>query len=145
MASFVFYLFRVIVGAPRGTFPGGLTLEDYGLPAINRSGLIYSCPLGPGICEGVTGDRTLYDDNVDSNITNGVQLNVNEFDFFFSAPISEGRLFDQARKCTHIFLITGYYCVVGLVWSVTPYYLALLALEHSCVDLSYLIGGYKAA
>jgi hypothetical protein len=88
---------RIIVGAPRGSYPGGLNLTDPEMRAVNRTGLVYSCPIGPGDCEGVRGDITRYiGGNVD--ITNGVQARVSMTNELFDQPISEGRLFDQARK-----------------------------------------------
>jgi integrin alpha 8 len=48
---------RVIVGAPWGTFPGGLPLEDPGEAAVDRTGLVYSCPISPGeMCDPVHGN-----------------------------------------------------------------------------------------
>ena len=63
-----------------------------------NTGLVYSCPIGPGDCEGVTGNRDLYiGSGIPDDTTNHVlQLNVN--DDFFPLALSEGRLFDQARK-----------------------------------------------
>ncbi len=91
----------MIVGAPRGSYPGGLSLDDPGLSATNETGLVYSCPIGPGSCEGVIGDRSVYSGTgVDEDITNGVQTTpiVTLPEFVYSQPISEGRLFDQARE-----------------------------------------------
>ena len=92
---------RVIVGAPRGTFPGGLNLTDPELPAIDRTGLVYSCPVGIGDCEGVRGDTDRYiGAGVSVDITNGFQtepMSAVSRDLFTQA-IAEGRLFDQARE-----------------------------------------------
>ena len=56
---------RIIVGAPHGTYPGGVP----GLPTLmpeNGTGLVYQCPLRNGNCTGVMGndrlnDRRLFD------------------------------------------------------------------------------------
>ena len=90
---------RVVIGAPRGSFPGGLSLEDPLEPAAMNTGLVYSCPIGPGDCEGVTGNRDLY---IGSGILNDTTNHVLSIslgsDNFFPPALSEGRLFDQARK-----------------------------------------------
>ena len=85
---------RVVIGAPKGTYPGGLNLPDPGEPRAPNTGLVYSCPL-PGTCEGVVGDTSIYiGPGININITDHVQ----RFSApFFSRPLSEGRLFDQAR------------------------------------------------
>ena len=75
---------RIIVGAPRGTFPGGLNLPDPGEPAINRTGLIYSCTILPGTqCDAVRGDEDMFQDGdeIDNDGLHGA-----------------GRLFDHRRK-----------------------------------------------
>ena len=57
-----------MVGAPRGTYPGGLS----GLPALDpveRVGLVYICPVASGECGGLvsndsdvhSNDRRLFD------------------------------------------------------------------------------------
>ena len=75
---------RIIIGAPKGTYPGGLDLADPGLPASNQSGLIFSCPISPGLCEGVTGDPNTFDlPDVSVDDDNGT---------------GDGRLFDHRRK-----------------------------------------------
>ena len=93
----VFYLFlcRIIVGAPMGTFPGGLPLPDPGQSAENQTGLVYSCPVQPGVCEGVRGDMSIYAGNPDG--ASAVR------DLPDNGPVIEGRLFDQARKSICIF------------------------------------------
>ena len=40
--------YRIVVSAPNGTAPGGV---------IPNTGLIFTCPLQPGECEGLTGNR----------------------------------------------------------------------------------------
>ena len=45
---------RIIVGAPRGTYPGGLSLPENGM-AENQTGLIYDCPIQLGDCNGLFG------------------------------------------------------------------------------------------
>ena len=47
---------RIIVGAPRGTFPGGLDLDAASTPE-NQTGLVYDCPVSRGSC-GRLGDGT---------------------------------------------------------------------------------------
>ena len=85
-------LCRIIVGAPMGTFPGGLPLSDPGQPAENQTGLVYSCPVQPGVCEGVQGDTSITAADIDANMAT-VQRDLPN-----SGPVIEGRLFDQARK-----------------------------------------------
>ena len=47
--------FRIIAGAPRGSYPGGLNLIDEG-NSVPETGLVYQCPVNPGICGGVLGE-----------------------------------------------------------------------------------------
>lgn len=73
-------------------------MDDPGEPATIETGLVYSCPIGPGTCEGVRGDTNDY---IGGNInnTNGIQISLTTLgDSLFTDQISEGRLFDQARK-----------------------------------------------
>ena len=80
---------RIIIGAPNGTFPGGLPLTDPGQMAENQTGLVYSCPVLPGECEGIQGDLSLYINMPDNDMSTGE----------LRSPLdTEGRLFDQARK-----------------------------------------------
>ena len=103
LPSIYLYVDRVIVGAPRGSFPGGLDLVDPELPAESETGLIYQCQLGNDICEGVRGEVDRYiGASATVDITNGIQdVGLSTFDNgeYFIQSISEGRLFDQARKC----------------------------------------------
>ena len=80
-----------------GTFPGGLPLPDPGLSAENQTGLVYSCPVQPGACEGVRGDMSIYAGNPDGS-TGAVG------DLPDNGAVIEGRLFDQARKSMCIFV-----------------------------------------
>ena len=73
-----------------GTFPGGLSLPDPGQSAVNRTGLVYSCPVQPGVCGGVRGDTSIYAGDPDGTQPTG--------DLPDNGDIIEGRLFDQARK-----------------------------------------------
>ena len=82
---------RIIVGAPRGSFPGGLGLPDPGLPHSNITGLIYSCPVTPGSCQGVRGDTTVYLSDTGFTDNRGAMGILRQGDI-------EGRLFDQARR-----------------------------------------------
>ena len=44
------------MGAPNGTFPGGLNLAGIdGSEAVNDTGLVYVCPITPGDCEPLSG------------------------------------------------------------------------------------------
>lgn len=89
---------RIPIGAPRGSYPGGLNLTDPAEPASNRTGLVYSCPVGPGECEGVRGEISRYiGPDVTEDITNGFQNVRSQNRNLFIQPIAEGRLFDQAR------------------------------------------------
>ena len=78
-----------------GTFPGGLPLPDPVLSAENQTGLVYSCPVQPGVCEGVQGDMSIYAGIPDSPPAVG--------DLPDDGPFIEGRLFDQTRKSICIF------------------------------------------
>ena len=54
------------MGAPAGTYPGGLDLPN-APNATNMTGLVYLCPVNPGDCEGLRSnetdnDRRLFDD-----------------------------------------------------------------------------------
>ena len=62
-------VYRIIVGAPKGTFPGGLSgVTTGGSNPVSDTGLVYQCPVvNPGTCTGVFGngagnDRRLFDD-----------------------------------------------------------------------------------
>ena len=46
--NFFALIYRIVVSAPNGTAPGGV---------IPNTGLIFTCPLQPGECEGLTGNR----------------------------------------------------------------------------------------
>ena len=79
---------RIVIGAPNGTFPGGLPLTDPGRMAERQTGLVYSCPVLPGECEGIQGNTSTYMSNPDNDMSADAL-----------GPIDiEGRLFDQARK-----------------------------------------------
>ena len=97
--------YRIIVGAPMGTFPGGLPLPEPGQGAVNQTGLVYSCPVQPGVCEGVQGDMSIYAGDPDGTGAVG--------DLPDNGAVIEGRLFDQARKSICMFVpVIGiiYYC-----------------------------------
>ena len=51
---------RIVVGAPKGTYPGGLSLNapKFAFPPVNETGLVYQCPVSPGEC-GPIGDGSL--------------------------------------------------------------------------------------
>eukprot|EP00731_Ephydatia_muelleri_P007766 Em0004g104a len=58
----------IIVGAPKGTFPGGLNYTHLGEPPVNTTGLVYLCPILNSSCEGLLGngmswDRKLFDED----------------------------------------------------------------------------------
>lgn len=94
---------RVVIGAPRGTFPGGLNLTDTvdatGGQAVDDTGLVYSCSVS-GICEGVRGDTSLYlpPTVTNASVINGVITAGIIGNRFFDPTIGEGRLFDQGRE-----------------------------------------------
>jgi hypothetical protein len=75
---------RIIIGAPYGTFPGGLSLADPGKRAENNTGLVYVCDVTGNNCGGVTGNDSVVSDNVDSR-----------FQAENLTGVTEGRLFDQ--------------------------------------------------
>ena len=81
---------RIIIGAPNGTFPGGLPLTDPGQMAESQTGLVYSCPVLPGDCEGIQGNISIYSSCPDNDKSDRTLTSVD----------IEGRLFDQARKNT---------------------------------------------
>ena len=88
---------RIVVGAPRGTYPGGLGLPDPGTQRENRTGLVYSCIIGTDQpCEGVRGMERVYLDS--PAFTDGTQTFSRGQVDFFVPEISEGRLFDQAGE-----------------------------------------------
>ena len=76
-----------------GTFPGGLPLSDPGQPAENQTGLVYSCPVQPGVCEGVQGDTSITARDIDADMDPNTERRLPN-----NGPVIEGRLFDQARK-----------------------------------------------
>ena len=86
---------RVIIGAPLGTFPGGLGYPDDFEARENATGLVYNCPVSPGGCVGVRGDTTAYLGSAD--VANGVNR-VSTNNPSLAGINTEGRLFDQARK-----------------------------------------------
>ena len=92
---------RIIVGAPMGTFPGGLPLTDPGQSAENQTGLVYSCPVQPGVCEGVRGDTNITAQDIDTNMA---IIPMSQRDLPTNGPVIEGRLFDQARKNICMFM-----------------------------------------
>ena len=71
-------------------------MADPGAPRAERSGLIYTCPVQPGTCDGVRGDTSRYLDVPHARDNNpcvdGLTLRN------FPQSYIEGRLFDQARK-----------------------------------------------
>ena len=84
---------RVVVGAPVGTYPGGLSLSDPGKPAVNRTGLIYDCSVIPNRdepCGPVLGD------DVTDTTVNGLDLTVDN-----DLLSAGGRLFDHRRMHKH--------------------------------------------
>ena len=55
---------RVVVGAPNGTYPGGLSINNPDCPSpsaqMNNTGLVYLCSIQPGkdTCDGALGNGT---------------------------------------------------------------------------------------
>lgn len=87
---------RILVGAPRGTFPGGLELDDLDLPAVDNTGLLYSCSILPNTtspCEAVQGDEA----------TLSGQLSDPNNDLLQPG----GRLFDQRPNAKRIRRLAG--------------------------------------
>ena len=87
---------RVVVGAPVGTYPGGLSLSDPGKPAVNRTGLVYDCSVIPNRCGPVLGDDVAGTTVMTDTNVNGLDLTVDND--FLSAG---GRLFDHRRMHRH--------------------------------------------
>jgi hypothetical protein len=71
---------KIIVGAPNGTFPGGLTFTGVDdSEALNRTGLVYVCPISPpGDCEALTGNGTGVDIRLFDYEGNGVDPRNND-------------------------------------------------------------------
>ena len=84
-----------------GTFPGGLPLPDPGQSAESQTGLVYSCPVLPGVCEGVQGDTSITAQDINANMA---IIPMNRADLPTNGPVIEGRLFDQARKKKCLFV-----------------------------------------
>lgn len=64
-----------------------------------QTGLVYSCSIDTGDCEGVRGDTSFYVGMDTSKfITDGIVNMATRNSDLFSRPFAEGRLFDQARK-----------------------------------------------
>ena len=72
-------------------------MSDPFLPAENRTGLVYSCPVGQGQCVGVRGNLSIYIGN-ENNANGRVTSFTTTVKALYPQAISEGRLFDQARK-----------------------------------------------
>lgn len=86
---------RLIVGAPHGTYPGGLSsITDPGAERVVQTGLVYTCPILPGSCEGIRGDTTVYLNNPAAR-DNDASLSGSQLIDYPQSYI-EGRLFDQA-------------------------------------------------
>ena len=75
---------------------------DLGGTRVEQTGLVYSCPVLPGTCDGVRGDTALYLTNSDTGNVAAARDNNGEEDSRrptdFPQEFAEGRLFDQARK-----------------------------------------------
>ena len=82
-------------------------MSDPFLPAQNRTGLVYNCPVGQGQCVGIRGDLSRYIGN--ENDANGrVASFTTSIKQLYPQAISEGRLFDQARKLLVLFFVLLY-------------------------------------
>ena len=46
----IYALYRIMVGAPKGTYPGGVSGLPVSMEAEDETGLVYQCPLQPGTC-----------------------------------------------------------------------------------------------
>ena len=91
-----------------GTFPGGLALTDPGQSAESQTGLVYSCPVQPGVCEGVQGNTSITDQDIDANRSTNTDQELPT-----NGPVIEGRLFDQARKNFVCLLLQLWYNGLG--------------------------------
>lgn len=103
------------MGAPRGTFPGGLPITDFlnsGAPE-DQTGLVYSCPVAPAPCGGVRGNTAVYENDVNAVDNDAAIGNTRITIDNFPQAYVEGRLFDQARESHN-----NSTCQCGL----TPYY-----------------------
>jgi hypothetical protein len=89
---------KIIVGAPNGTFPGGLMFTGVSdTESLNHTGLVYVCPISPpGDCEALTGsgagvDIRLFDyEGNDVDPRNNLQAESKEGQFLGSTIISSG-------------------------------------------------------
>lgn len=67
----------MIIGAPQGTYPGGLTDLPPLMPE-NVTGLIYECPLStPGSCGGLIGSSNNISNN-DRRLFDGDRKSINK-------------------------------------------------------------------
>ncbi|XP_064401212.1 integrin alpha-5-like [Halichondria panicea] len=99
---------RIIVGAPNGTFPGGLPgLVDAGSDPVNNTGLVYQCPIDNGTCGAVGRDgstsnpinRRLFDDQPDgANLTDYINDQVDPTNGFAESEQKTGQLIGQVLK-----------------------------------------------
>jgi len=66
--------------------------------AESQTGLVYSCSVLPGECEGIRGNLSLYINSPDNDMSTAT----------LTAPLDiEGRLFDQARKTDMLMINDG--------------------------------------
>jgi len=50
--------FRIVVSAPHGQAEGAMLARNPNDPTNSATGVIYTCPIEPGECEGLRGDGT---------------------------------------------------------------------------------------
>lgn len=113
---------RIVVGAPRGSYPGGLAS---GLPgnsqgALPNTGLVYVCPVEPGSCGPLTGngqgaDLRLFDGEGNAErpvpvTTGNMTTNDTEQDEEKSGQLMGGTLFsngDNFMACAPVWVSLG--------------------------------------
>ena len=68
--------------------------------SVDNTGLVYNCQFFSGLCVGVRGDVSLYENNMTALQTEQqLILGTTVTDeFSFVSAITEGRLFDQGRE-----------------------------------------------
>ncbi len=59
---------RLVIGAPGGSYPGGVMSLPAAPQALNNTGLVYECPVGQGNCDRVGGIDTPLFDNTGRNM-----------------------------------------------------------------------------
>lgn len=74
---------RILVGAPKGTYPGGLLDLSMSSTPENETGLVYDCPVQQGTCgmigNGQGNDARLFDPDPNTIIPNNINANTSRY------------------------------------------------------------------